>query len=60
MLALTRRRGESIAIGDNIRVEVIAVNGSQVKLAIHAPRDVPILREEIAGGAASEPSSGGG
>ncbi len=47
MLALTRRQSEAIDIGDDIRVEVVAINGSQVKLAIQAPRDIPIMREEI-------------
>ncbi len=48
MLILTRRAGESLHIGDNIEVTVMAVNGSQVRLGIKAPRDVAVDREEIA------------
>lgn len=47
MLALTRRPGETIVIGDNIRIKVAEVTGNQVKLAIDAPRDIPVHREEI-------------
>ncbi|WP_337058253.1 carbon storage regulator CsrA [Pseudomonas sp. USHLN015] len=48
MLILTRRLGESILIGDNITVTVMSVQGNQVKLAINAPRDVAVHREEVA------------
>jgi carbon storage regulator len=48
MLILTRREGETLLIGDNIEVTVLAVNGSQVRIGIEAPRDVTILREEVA------------
>lgn len=47
MLALTRKRGEKILIGDNIRVTVLSVNGSRVKLGIDAPDGVRITRHEI-------------
>ena len=39
--------GEKIYIGDDITIVVKAVNGLQVKLGIDAPRDVPVLREEL-------------
>ena len=47
MLILTRRIGESIAIGDDIKVTVLSVNGNQVRVGIAAPRDVPVHREEV-------------
>jgi carbon storage regulator len=47
MLVLTRRVGESIAIGDDITVTVLSVFGNQVRLGISAPRDVAVHREEI-------------
>jgi carbon storage regulator len=48
MLILTRRAGEAVRIGDDIEVTVMAVNGSQVRIGITAPRDVAVDREEIA------------
>ena len=47
MLVLSRREGETICIGDNIEVKVIAVRGKRVKLAFEAPRDVTIRRAEL-------------
>lgn len=47
-LVLTRREGETLLIGDDIRVSVVRIHGAQVQLAIRAPREVIILREEIA------------
>lgn len=47
MLILTRKLGESIRIGDNVRVVVVAVDGSSVKLGIEAPESVTVHREEI-------------
>lgn len=47
MLVIRRRAGESFLIGDGIQVEVLDVEGSQVKLGIRAPREVSILRSEV-------------
>lgn len=47
MLVLARRVNESITIGDDIVVTVLAVEGDRVKLGIQAPRDLLILRQEI-------------
>ena len=47
MLMLTRREGETIIIGDNIRVTVMSTEGRGVKLGIDAPHDIPVDREEI-------------
>lgn len=47
MLVLTRRVGESMMIGKNIRVTVLNVKGNQVRLGIEAPKDIPVHREEI-------------
>ncbi|SNB47031.1 carbon storage regulator CsrA [Geobacter sp. DSM 9736] len=47
MLILTRKLGESIAIGDRIIVRVVEVKGGQVRLGIEAPQEMRILREEI-------------
>jgi carbon storage regulator len=48
MLILTRRAGEALRIGADIEVTVMAVNGSQVRIGINAPRDIAVDREEIA------------
>lgn len=47
MLILTRKVGETIVIGDNIRVSVLSVQGNQVRVGVDAPRDVVVHREEI-------------
>ena len=47
MLALSRKKGDSIIIGDDIEVVVLSVAGEQVKLGITAPRSVTVHRKEI-------------
>jgi carbon storage regulator len=47
MLVVTRRTGERIVIGTTIRVEVLEVSGSRVRIGIQAPRGVTILRQEL-------------
>ncbi len=47
MLILTRKVGESIKIGDDIRVIVLEVKGSQVRLGVEAPKEKAIYREEV-------------
>ena len=47
MLILTRRIGESLKIGDDIRVTVLGVRGNQIRMGIHAPAEVPVHRQEI-------------
>ncbi len=47
MLILTRKLGESINIGDNIKVSVLGIHGRQVRIGIEAPMNVVVHREEI-------------
>jgi carbon storage regulator len=47
VLILTRKKGESIIIGDNIEISIVEVNGDQIKLGINAPRNVEVYRKEI-------------
>jgi carbon storage regulator len=48
MLVLSRKKNESIVIGDNVTVTVIEIRGDKVRLGIEAPRDVSVHRTEIA------------
>lgn len=47
MLVITRKKDESILIGDDIEIKIVKVEDGSVKLAIEAPRDITILRKEI-------------
>jgi carbon storage regulator len=47
MLILTRHVGQTIIIGDNITVTVLAIKGHQISLGISAPKDVSVHREEV-------------
>ena len=47
MLILTRRVGETIVVGDDISITVLAIKGSQVRLGVTAPKSVAVHREEI-------------
>ncbi|NUO07179.1 MAG: carbon storage regulator CsrA [Candidatus Brocadia sp.] len=47
MLILTRKLGESITIGNEIKVTVVDCQGKQIKLGITAPKDIKVHREEI-------------
>ena len=47
MLVLSRKIGEEIVIGDNIRVTVVAIRGNQVRLGFTAPAEVSIQRDEL-------------
>ena len=47
MLILTRRPGESIHLGDNIKITVLSAKGKQIKLGLDVPEDMPVYREEL-------------
>ena len=47
MLTLTRKVGESVCIGDNIKIVVKEVKGKQVRLGVIAPREIYVCREEL-------------
>ena len=54
MLVLSRKKGDAILIGDEIEVRVVKIDEGSVKLAISAPKNVTILREELYTGVAKE------
>ena len=47
MLILTRRPGESVLIGDNIRVKILRTDPTQAQIGIDAPRNIEVDREEV-------------
>lgn len=47
MLVLTRKIGQEIVIGDNIRLVVVAVHGENVRIGISAPKEVVVDRQEV-------------
>lgn len=47
MLVVTRKKGESLIIGDDIEVTVVRIDEGSVKIAINAPKNVTILRKEL-------------
>ena len=47
MLILTRRVGEALMVGDDTKIVVLGVKGSQIRLGINAPKDIVVHREEI-------------
>ncbi|CAD5376748.1 pleiotropic regulatory protein for carbon source metabolism [Pseudomonas sp. OF001] len=47
MLIITRRVGETIFVGDDIKVTVLGVKGNQVRIGVEAPKGIAVHREEI-------------
>jgi carbon storage regulator len=47
MLVLTRKSNQSIMIGDDIEVSVLAIMGEKVRIGIQAPRNIPVFRKEV-------------
>jgi len=47
MLILTRKVGEAIAVGNDIKIRLLEIKGGQIKLGVEAPNNVPVHREEV-------------
>jgi carbon storage regulator len=47
MLILTRRVGETLIIGDDVKITVLGVRGHQVRIGVDAPKEISVHREEI-------------
>ena len=54
MLVLTRKSNESIMIGDDIEISILAISGEKARIGIEAPRSVPVFRKEVYNGLAEE------
>ena len=59
MLILTRRKDESILIGDDIKITVLDTSGNQIKIGIAAPREIEVHREEIYNKVNADPETKG-
>lgn len=44
---MTRKKGESLVINNNIEITVLEIRGDQIKIGISAPKDVPVYRKEV-------------
>jgi carbon storage regulator len=47
MLILTRRSGQSLYVGDNIRITVLGIQGKQVKIGLELPEEMTVYRDEV-------------
>ncbi len=47
MLALTRKKGESLIVNNNIEITILEIRGDQIKIGVNAPKEVPIYRKEV-------------
>jgi carbon storage regulator len=47
MLILTRRPGESLQLGDDIKITILSIQGRQIKIGLEVPGDMPVYREEV-------------
>jgi len=47
MLALSRKKGESLMINNDIEITILEVRGEQVKIGISAPKEIPVYRKEV-------------
>lgn len=54
MLILTRRPGESLYLGDNIRITILGMQGKQVRIGLAVPDDMVVYREEVYRGIMAE------
>lgn len=58
MLVLTRKLGETLMIGDDICIKVVDIHGNRVRIGVEAPRDLPVVREEVLSEQRTDPRRG--
>ncbi len=59
MLVLTRKSGEAISVGDDIKIVVVKIETGRVRIGIECPKDMVILREELKFDHGLQPERGG-
>ena len=59
MLVLHRKKGESLIIDDNIKITIVDISGEKVKIAVEAPKEIPILRSELVNAAEANKEAAG-
>ena len=59
MLVLHRKKGESLIIDDNIRITIVDISGEKVKIAVEAPKEIPVLRSELVNAAEANKEAAG-
>ena len=47
MLALSRKKGEAIMVGNNVEISILDIKGDQIKIGIQAPKEIPVYRKEV-------------
>lgn len=47
MLALTRKKGEALVIGNDIEITILEIKGDQIRIGIQAPKEIPVYRKEV-------------
>lgn len=59
MLVLHRKKGESLVINDNIKITIVDISGEKVKIAVEAPKEIPVLRSELVNAAEANKEAAG-
>ena len=59
MLVLHRKKGESLIIDDNIKITIVDISGEKVKIAVEAPKEIPVLRSELVNAAEANQEAAG-
>ena len=59
MLVLHRKKGESLIINDNIKITIVDISGEKVKIAVDAPKEIPVLRSELVNAAEANQEAAG-
>ena len=59
MLVLHRKKGESLIINDNIKITIVDISGEKVKIAVEAPKEIPVIRTKLVNAAEANKEAAG-